>query len=260
MPATTNIAMNSASPPNDAVTAISLVRACWSSGYSARPRASPVSTTAPPLAACRREASKPGPARTPTASTVSRMTGQPRRLGVGQEDRGLPPDEVTRASDADDGDGAGCFGGGETQPGAERGRVSGDDLIGPSGRVSGAQDVGRQRGAAPPVGEGGPAAELGRRRHVVDRGPDAGNGGQASGERGAHAGAFTERDVVVGADDLLAGHDSRGGGVALDRRLGPQRGLEHHAAGHHEHGRCEQGNQGAGERAEPAAGTEDGET
>ena len=40
--ATTKIAMNSASPPNAAVTAISSVRVCSSSGYSALPRASPV--------------------------------------------------------------------------------------------------------------------------------------------------------------------------------------------------------------------------
>ena len=67
--ATTKMAMNSASPPNDAVTAISVVRACWRSGYSALPRASPVSTAAPPLAARRREASKPRAASTPIAST-----------------------------------------------------------------------------------------------------------------------------------------------------------------------------------------------
>jgi hypothetical protein len=68
--ATTKMAMNNASPPNEAVTAISVVRASWRSGYSARPRASPVSTSAPrPATARRPEASKPGPARTPIAST-----------------------------------------------------------------------------------------------------------------------------------------------------------------------------------------------
>ena len=80
--ATTKIAMNSARPPNDAVTAISVVRAAWSSGYSALPRASPVSTTAPSAAARRREASKPGPASTPIASTrpgMSRPAAPPRR-------------------------------------------------------------------------------------------------------------------------------------------------------------------------------------
>ena len=172
----------------------------------------------------------------------------------------MPPDEVAGASDADHGDGAGGSGRREAQPRAERSGVAGDDLVGPGGRASGAQHVGRQRGAAPPMGDGGPAAEPGRRRHVGDRGADAGDGRQPSGERGAHAGAFTQRDVVVGADDLLPGHHSRGGGVAFDGRMGPQRGLEHHAAGHHEHGRGEQGNQGAGERAEAAAGAEDGET
>ena len=67
--ATTKIAMNSASPPNDAVTAISVVRASWRSGDSALPRASPVRTTAPRAAARSREASKPGAASTPIAST-----------------------------------------------------------------------------------------------------------------------------------------------------------------------------------------------
>ena len=67
--ATTNIAMNSASPANAAVTGINVIRAAWSSGCSALPRASPVSTCAPPAAARRREASKPGPASTPIAST-----------------------------------------------------------------------------------------------------------------------------------------------------------------------------------------------
>ena len=65
--ATTKIAMNSASPPNAAVTAISVVRAAWSSGYSARPRSRPVSTTAPRERS--RAASNPGPASTPIAST-----------------------------------------------------------------------------------------------------------------------------------------------------------------------------------------------
>ena len=110
------------------------------------------------------------------------------------------------------------------------------------------------------MGDGGSSAEPGRRRYVVDRGSDAADGRQPSGERGAHAGALTERDVVVGADDLLPGDHSCGGGVALDRGMGPERGLEHHGAGHHEYGRGEEGDQGAGESAEAAAGTEDGET
>ena len=69
MLATTNIAMNIASPPNAAVTGIKAVRVRSSSGYSAAPRAPPVSTCAPPAAARRRETSKPGAASTPIAST-----------------------------------------------------------------------------------------------------------------------------------------------------------------------------------------------
>ena len=113
--ATTKIAMNSASPPNDAVTAISSVRVCSSSGYSARPRASPLSTSAPPAAARRREASKPGAGEHPDRVDPPRMTGQARRLAVGEEDRRLPPDRVAWPGDADHGDGAGGLGGREAQ-------------------------------------------------------------------------------------------------------------------------------------------------
>ena len=67
--ATTNIAMNIARPPKAAVTGIRVVRVCCSSGYSALPRASRVSTSAPPAAARSRELSSPGPAMTPIAST-----------------------------------------------------------------------------------------------------------------------------------------------------------------------------------------------
>jgi hypothetical protein len=60
---------------------------------------------------------------------------------------------------------------------------------------------------------------------------------------------------------LLPGYHGRGGGrVALDRRVGAQRRLEHHRVGHHEHRGGEQGNHGADERAEAAAGAEDGDT
>ena len=260
MLATTKIAMNSASPPNDAVTAISVVRACWSSGYSALPRASPVSTAAPPLGGAQARGVEAGGGEHADRVDPPGMTGQARRLGVGQEDRRLLPDGVARPGDADHGDGAGGFGGREAQLRAERGAVAGDDLAGPGGRASGAQHVGRQRGAAPAVGDGGAAAEAGRRRHVGDRRADAGDGRQPSGERGVHAGALAERDVVVRADDLLPGHDGRGAGVALDGRMGAQRRLERHAAGHHERGRGDQRHQGAGERAEAAAGAEEGET
>jgi hypothetical protein len=110
------------------------------------------------------------------------------------------------------------------------------------------------------VGNGGPAAENGGRGHVGDCRSDAGNGRQPTCDRGAHAGAFVQRDVVVDADDLLPGDDGCGAGVAFDGRMGPERRQEHHAAGHHEHGGGEQGNQRAGERAEVAASSEDGKT
>ena len=250
--------MNSASPPNDAVTAISVVRACWSSGCSARPRASPVSTTAPPRGGAQARGVEAGAgehADRVDASRDDRPAALPRasvrKIAVcratGWRGRATPTTVTVRAA---------C-GGREAQPRAERGAVAGDDLVGPCGRASGAQHVGRQRGAAPPVGDGGPAAEPGRHRHVADRGADAGDGREPGGERGAHAGALAERDVVVGADDLLPGHDGRGGGVALDGRMGAQRRLERHAAGHHEHGRGDERDQGAGERAEAAASAEE---
>ena len=65
---------------------------------------------------------------------------------------------------------------------------------------------------------------------------------------------------MLGADDLLPAHDGSGAGVAFDRRMGSERGLEHHAAGHHEHGRREQRHEGTGERGQAAASTEDGKT
>ena len=65
---------------------------------------------------------------------------------------------------------------------------------------------------------------------------------------------------MVGADLLLPGHDRRGAGVALDGRMGAQDRLELHAPGHREHGRGEQRDQRAGERAEAAASAENGET
>jgi hypothetical protein len=61
--------MNIARPPNAAVTGIKVARVRSSSGYSAAPRAPPVSTCAPSAAARRRETSNPGPASTPIAST-----------------------------------------------------------------------------------------------------------------------------------------------------------------------------------------------
>ena len=107
------------------------------------------------------------------------------------------------------------------------------------------------------MGNVGAVAEPGRHRHVADRGPDAGQPCQASGERGADPRAFGELHVVVGADVLLCGHDRRGAGVPLDGRMGAEHRFELHAPGHREHGRGEEGDQGAGERAEAAAGAED---
>ena len=77
-----------------------------------------------PAAARSREASKPGPASTPIASTRPGMAGQPRGLGVGQEDRRLLPDRMAGPRDADHGDGAGGLGGREAQPRAEPWRGS----------------------------------------------------------------------------------------------------------------------------------------
>ena len=109
--ATTKIAMNSARPPNDAVTAISVSRDAWSSGNSALPRASPVNTTAPWLAARTREASKPGPASTPIASTrpgfpASRAaSASVRKIAVrcrtGWRGRAMPTTVTVRAASVD---------------------------------------------------------------------------------------------------------------------------------------------------------------
>jgi len=108
------------------------------------------------------------------------------------------------------------------------------------------------------MGNVGAVAESGRHRHVADRGPDAGQPCQASGERGADPREFGELHVVIGADDLLSGHDRRGAGEPFDGRVGAEHRLELHAPGHREHRRGEESDQGAGERAEPAAGAEDG--
>ena len=90
--ATTNIAMNSASPPNDAVTAISVVVRLLELGMLG-------------LAACvagehRRAAARGAQARGVEAAGGEHadrvdppgMTGQARCLGVGEEDRRLLPD------------------------------------------------------------------------------------------------------------------------------------------------------------------------
>ena len=211
-------------------------------------------------AARRREASKPGPASTPMASArpgwpASRdASSSVRKIAVccptAWRGRATPTTVTVRAA----------VGGREAQPRAQRGAVAGDDLAGSGGRAAGAEDVRRQRGAAPAVGDGVAAAEPGGHRDVGDRGADAGDGRQPSGERGVHAGALAERDVVVDADDLLPRHDGGRAGVALDGRMGAQGGLERHAAGHHERGGSGERHEGAGEGAEAAAGAEESET
>ena len=122
MPATTNIAMNIASPPNAAVTGISVVRVCCSSGYSARPRASPVRTCAAARGGAQARDVEAGAGEHPDRVDPTRMAGQARCLGVGQEDRGLLRDPVAGQGDADDRDRAGRAGGREAQPRAQRAR------------------------------------------------------------------------------------------------------------------------------------------
>jgi hypothetical protein len=112
----------------------------------------------------------------------------------------------------------------------------------------------------PSVGDSCPAAEPGWHRHVADRRLDSGYGVQPRRERGAHACALAEQDIMVGAGLLLPGHDRRGAGVALNGRMRAQNGLELHAPGHREHGRGEERDQRAGERAEAATSAENGET
>ena len=88
MLATTNTAMNIASPPNDAVTGIKIARVRSSSGYSAAPRvpgqhlrAAGGRPQAPGVEARAREYTD----RVDPAG----LAGKPHRLGVGQEDHRL---------------------------------------------------------------------------------------------------------------------------------------------------------------------------
>ena len=162
--------------------------------------------------------------------------------------------------DADHRDRARGLGGREGQPRTEHGGVAGDNLAGPGGRASGAEDVRRQRGAAPAVGDSGPVAEFGGHRHVADRRTDSGHGRQPRSEPRTHPRSLAEQDIVAGAGLLLPGHDRRSAGVALDGRMRAQNGLELHAPGHREHGRGEERDQRAGERAEAATSAENGKT
>ena len=65
---------------------------------------------------------------------------------------------------------------------------------------------------------------------------------------------------MAGAGLLLPGHDRRSAGIALNGRMRAQDGLELHAPGHREHGRGEERDQRADERAEAATSAENGET
>ena len=93
VPATTNSAMISASAPNIAITAIMPSRASASSRNSAPPRWAPVSTArpAPRRGGGRGTAAGSAPGVGSSADRVrpTRMAGEPPRLGVGDEDRGL---------------------------------------------------------------------------------------------------------------------------------------------------------------------------
>src|SRR4051794_10462226 len=261
------MAMNIANPAKDAATAMSVSRVSWSSGCSARPRAASVSTIAPPAAPRRRETSKPGPASTPIASTrpgwpASRAaSASVRKIAACCETawrgRATPTTLTVRAGSVEGRRSraprrgreaaAGPPGAGGAPAGgwAGGGAIAGDGLAGAGGRAAGGQDVGRQRRAAPAVGDGGAPAEPDGHRHVADRGLDARHGGKTSGEIGAHAGALAEKHVVVGADLLLPRDDGGGAGVALDRRVGIEDAHELHAPGRREDG-------GGGERDERA--------
>ena len=83
-----------------------------------------MSTSAPPAAASQARGVEAGSGEHADRVDASGMAGQPRRLGVGQEDRRLLRDGVPGAGDADDRDAAGRLGGRERQPGAERGADS----------------------------------------------------------------------------------------------------------------------------------------
>ena len=122
VPATTNMAMNSASPPKAAVTGSGWCAPAGARGTRPAPRAAPVSTVArrPPAGAQRARDVEAGGREDADRVDAAGMPGQPRRLGVGEEDRALRGDGVARAGDADDRDRADGSGRGERQPRAER--------------------------------------------------------------------------------------------------------------------------------------------
>ena len=97
MLATTNIAMNSASPPNDAVTAISVVRACLELGVLGLAARVAGEHDRAAGGGAQARGVEAGAGEHADRVDAPGMAGQPRRLGVGQEDRRLLPDGVARA-------------------------------------------------------------------------------------------------------------------------------------------------------------------
>ena len=86
------------------------------------------------------------------------------------------------------------------------------------------------------MGDDRPAAEPHRRRVIGDGGTDAGNGGQAVSEGRGDPRSLAQGHVfVTNGHNLPSGHSGARSGVAFDRRLVLQGGLERHAAGHDEH-------------------------
>ena len=183
------------------------------------------------------------------------MAGEAGRLGVGDEDRRLALTRWRGRAMPTTRDRVRAVGGRDGDVRAELGRVAGDDLAGARGRAAGGQRVRRERGAATsraPRRCGLRAWAGTETSAIAARTP--GTAASLGGERGAHAGALGERDVVVGADACCAGDDGGRGGVALDGRMRAECGLEQHAAGHREDGGGEEGQEGADEGAEAACG------
>ena len=161
--------------------------------------------------------------------------------------------------DADHDDRAHGPGGREGQPRAEPGGIPGDNLIGPGGRRPAVRTYGVRAAllqpwattALPPSWPGTETSP------IAARTPGTAASRAASAELTR---ARSPSRISGRADLLLPGHDRGGGGVALNGRVRAQDGLKLHAPGHREHGRGEQGDQRAGERAVAAPGAESGET
>ena len=125
----------------------------------------------------------------------------------------------------------------------------------PAGATAGGQHVRRQWRAAPSRGRRLPGSPS---RTGTDTSPIAARTPGTAASRDVSAeltrARSRERHVVVGADDLLACHDSRRAGVAFDGRMAAQHRLELHAPGRGEHGRGHERDQRAGERARGGRG------